>query len=140
MENSTFKNFYRRIRHLRRSNWFVLRYSLKSIGCLIEGDHKMKGFARVCELANSESISNLPLTYIEYEFCIEYAKLIRETLIKSTEFFDTIQFTTTNIFGNYKKELWAHLESCFIFVAETCGFKVEKCCNGTIFNLKSVLH
>lgn len=139
MENLKFKNFYRRLRHLRLSNWFVFKYSLKSVGCLSKGDHELEGFVRVYELANSESIFELPLTYIDYEVCIEYAKLIRRTLAKNAEFIDTIQFTTTELFGIYRKNLSAHLESCFIFVAEYCGFKVEKCCDGTIFNLKSVL-
>ena len=62
-----------------------------------------------------------------------------ENIPKNAEFIDTIQFTTTDLFGIYRKDLSAHLESCFIFVAEYCGFKVEKCCDDTIFNLKSVL-
>lgn len=137
MGNERFMNFYRRLRHLLRTNLCVTRYAFKSLVCILRGDSKDLYFVRINELANSSTVKDLPLSVIEYEFCIAYAKLIRKTLIYSDDSSCKMQFETVNLFGLIENDYTETLKNIFVFIAESCGFSVEKCCNGKIYEITS---
>lgn len=134
--NENCKNFYRRLRHWERANWLVLVYSLRSLMCWASGDHKNTDLIRVAELASSETVKNLPLTIWSYEYCIAYAKLIRERLFLSDDFSSDFNFDSKELFGNLHKED-SSLVDYFTLVAEHCGFKVNSYNNDTIYTLTS---
>lgn len=133
--NNELKNFYRRIRHLELTNWFVLRYSFKSLMCWFKGDHKDTYFVRVAELVNSETIKDLPMTIWSYEYCIEFAKIIKKRLLDFDNFTSELTFEITQLTGLYRED--NSIKNYFTFVAEMCGFKVVTHNDDTIYTLTS---
>ena len=134
--NEKCKNFYRRLRHWERANWLVLMYSFKSLMCWAYGDQKDTDFIRVAELASSKTVKDLPLSIWSYEYCIEYAKLIRKRVSQSGDFLHDFNFDSLQLFGSMHKED-SSFKDYFTLVAESCGFSVSSCKNDTLYTLTS---
>ena len=136
MNDTKSKNFYRRLRHFERSNWYVLLYSIKSLMCWIKGDTKDMELLRVNELASSKSIDTLPMTVWSYEYCIEFAKLIRKKVLQFDAAITSFDFTSTELFGIYN-HMDESVREYFRLVAENCGFNVDVNSNQTIYTITS---
>ena len=138
MSSESRRIFYRRVRHNQALNLSLIRHCCKSVKCIIAGDSTTPELRRLRELASSKSIRDLPLTFWEYELCIELIKVIRSSVL-SKDFNRTIKFHSTALFGKKEPNLSPY-EECLILIAENNGFDVTKEVSSyeTIYQLYSI--